>query len=301
MEAVRASVAGLDALFREDSELDRVVGSAAMATPDDARAAGPTVPTDVDVLERKSELRLQRLAFWSRLEAQVAAGKARDAADFAEFQEAMTPSEATGLERAFVEMSTTAEVAGVLTLSPGAASAFISQSRTVCAIPPVLTALADGAMSWRHAVIVADETDCLDQERTAALVAHFFDPDAPNLARGSAPGHLVPHLFRRKVRSWRERTYPGSFQERHVACVANRRMEYRPDADGMASITLILPGDTACAVWNKTTALARGLQGPGETRTLTQLRPDVASALLLGAQDGGDATGRSGDGTGPAT
>ncbi|ACL38789.1 HNH nuclease [Pseudarthrobacter chlorophenolicus A6] len=287
MEGLRASVAGLDALSLEEVRLDR------------ADAEGAAVV--VDVLERKSELRLQRLAFWSRLEAQVAAGKAHDASDFAEFQEAMTPPEATGSERAFVEMSTTAEVAGVLTLSLGAASAFISQSRKVCAMPPVAAALAAGAMSWRHAVIVADESDCLAPESAEALVAHFFDPHAPNRARGSAPGDLVAHLFRRKVRSWRERTYPASVQERHAKCVADRRMEYRPAADGMASITLILPGDTACAIWNKTTAIARGLQGPGETRTLTQLRPDTAAALLLGAHTGATAAGRSDDGHEPGT
>ncbi len=286
MEGLRVSIAGLDALFLGEFELDR-------ADPD--AVAGEAV----DVLERKSELRLQRLAFWKQLEAQVAAGKARDAAEFAEFQEAMTPPDATGSERVFVEMSTTAEVAGVLTLSPGAAAAFISQSRKVCAMPAVAAALAAGAVSWRHAVVVADETDCLAAESAEALVAHFFDPDAPNPARGSAPGDLVPHLFRRKVRTWRERSYPVSVAIRHAKCVAERRMEYRPEADGMASITLILPGDTACAIWNKTTAIARGLQGPGETRTLTQLRPDVAAALLLGAQAGGDATSRTDDGQEP--
>ena len=215
----------------------------------------------------------------------------------------MTPPDATGAERAFVEMSTTAEVAGVLTLSPGAAAAFISQSRKVCAMPAVAGALAAGLMSWRHAVIVADEADCLAPESAEALVAHFFDPDAPNPARGSAPGDLVAHLFRRKVRTWRERTYPASVQERHARCVAERRMEYRPGADGMASITLILPGDTACAIWNKTTAIARGLQGPGETRTLTQLRPDTAAALLLSAHTGAAATGRldGGEGSGSAS
>ncbi|BCW18761.1 hypothetical protein NtRootA9_14690 [Arthrobacter sp. NtRootA9] len=270
MEGLRAAVAALDALFLTDAGLDRA----------DPHAVDCGT---VDVLERKSMLRLERLALWSRLEAQVAAGKSRDAAEFAEFQEAMTPPEATDSERAFVEMSTTAEVAGVLTLSPGAAAAFISQSRKVCAMPAVAGALAAGSMSWRHAVIVADEADCLAPESAEALVAHFFDPDAPNRARGSAPGDLVPSRFCRKVRTWRERTYPDSLQARHAACVADRRMEYRPDADGMASITLILPGDTACAIWNKTTAIARGLQGPDETRTLTQLRPDVAAALLLGA------------------
>ncbi|MEV7636297.1 DUF222 domain-containing protein [Pseudarthrobacter enclensis] len=276
MEGLRTSVAALGALFLTDAGLDR---------------AGPhAVDCEaVDVLERKSELRLERLALWSRLEAQIAAGKSRDAAEFAEFQEAMTPPEVSASERAFVEMSTTAEVAGVLTLSPGAATAFISQSRKVCAMPAVAGALAAGSMSWRHAVIVADETECLSPDGAAVLVAHFFDPDAPHRARGSAPGDLVPYRFRRKVRSWRERTYPGSVQERHIKCVADRRMEHRPDADGMASITLILPGDTACAIWNKTTAIARGLQGPDETRTLTQLRPDVAAALLLGAGPGSSA------------
>ncbi|SDT60280.1 protein of unknown function [Pseudarthrobacter equi] len=283
MEGLRATVAGLDALFLGEFELDR-------DAPDTvAREA-------IDVLERKSELRLQRLAFWKQLAAQAAAGMAADATDFAEFQEAMTPPEATGSERAFVEMSTTAEVAGVLTLSPGAAAAFISQSRKVCAMPAVAAALAAGAVSWRHAVIVADETDCLAPENAEALVAHFFDPDAPNPARGSAPGDLVAHLFRRKVRTWRERSYPASVAIRHAKCVAERRMEYRPDADGMATITLVLPGDTACAIWNKTTAIARGLQGPGETRTLTQLRPDTAAALLLSAHTGAAATGRSIDG-----
>jgi len=59
-------------------------------------------------------------------------------------------------------------------------------------------------------------------------------------------------------------------------------MEYTPDRDGMAWISLRLPGDTACAIWNRTTATARGLQGPNEPRTLTQLRPDIAASLLLG-------------------
>ena len=166
MEGLWASVASLDVLFLKDAELDRADPEAV------AREA-------VDVLERKSELRLQRLAFWSRLEAQVAAGKARDAAEFAEFQEAMTPPDATDSERAFVEMSTTAEVTGVLTLSPGAAAAFISQSRKVCAMPLVAGALAAGSMSWRHAVIVADETDCLAPEGAAALVAPLLRPRRP--------------------------------------------------------------------------------------------------------------------------
>jgi hypothetical protein len=60
-------------------------------------------------------------------------------------------------------------------------------------------------------------------------------------------------------------------------------MEYTPDRDGMAWLSLYLPADTASAIWNRTTALARGLQSPDEPRSMTQLRPDIAAHLLLSA------------------
>ncbi|MGN7236121.1 HNH endonuclease signature motif containing protein, partial [Micrococcus luteus] len=147
-------------------------------------------------------------------------------------------------------------------------------------------ALSAGAVSWQHAKIIADETEGLDAAGAAGaagLVAHFFDPDAPNASRGAAPGDLIPSRFRAKVRGWRERHHPESIEKRHAKGVADRRMEYAPDRDGMAWVSLYLPGDTACAIWNRTTATARGLQGPDEERTLTQLRPDIAASLLLGA------------------
>jgi hypothetical protein len=66
----------------------------------------------------------------------------------------------------------------------------------------------------------------------------------------------------------------------------------------MAWVSLYLPGDTACAIWNRTTATARGLQGPDEPRTLTQLRPDIAASLLLGT---GQVAGERSSGTTAAT
>jgi Domain of unknown function (DUF222) len=60
-------------------------------------------------------------------------------------------------------------------------------------------------------------------------------------------------------------------------------VEYAPDQDGMAWLSAYLPADQAAAIWNRTTAVARGLQGPEEGRTLTQLRADaLATALLTG-------------------
>jgi hypothetical protein len=49
----------------------------------------------------------------------------------------------------------------------------------------------------------------------------------------------------------------------------------------MAWISACLPATTASAIWNRTTAIARGLQGTHEDRSLSQLRADVLSAALL--------------------
>jgi len=266
-EGVHASVAALDALDREDTFL----------------AAGVGIGPDVDVLQRRYEIRLERLEVTARLEARLSAMKARDAAEAVGFQQTMTPSDASVTDRTYAEMSTVEEIAGVLTVSSSAAGAFVEQSRKVCSLPLVFKALSAGAMSWQHAKVIADETEGLTPEGAVKLVAHFFDPDAPHPARGAAPGELVPSRFRAKVRAWRERHHPETIEKRHTKGVADRRMEYTPDRDGMAWVSLYLPGDTACAIWNRTTATARGLQGPNEPRTLTQLRPDIAASQLLGA------------------
>ncbi|MGO4235020.1 DUF222 domain-containing protein [Pseudarthrobacter sp. YAF2] len=291
MEGVCASVAALDVLVLEDASLEGapLEGAAldragvGFGLVPGAAGVGFEAGAGVDVLGRRYELCLERLDVVARLEAQLAAVKARDVAECVGLQLAMTPPEAPVDERTFAEMSVVEEIAGVLTISSGAAGALVGQARRVCSLPPVLGALSAGDISWQHARIVADETEGLTPSGVAGLVAHFFDPDAPNPARGAAPGELVPSRFRAKVRAWRERHHPETLEKRHAKGVADRRVDYAPDRDGMGWISLYLPGDTACAIWNRSTATARGLQSPTEERTLTQLRADVAASLLLGA------------------
>ncbi|MDQ0798613.1 DUF222 domain-containing protein [Arthrobacter sp. SLBN-112] len=294
MEGVRASVAALDVLVLEDAALEGAplegaalspanAGASAGAGPGAGAGVGFEAGTGVDVLARRYELCLKRLDVVARLEAQLAAVKALDVAECVGLQLAMTPPEAPVDERTFAEISAVEEIAGVLTISSGAAGALVGQARRVCSLPPLMDSLAAGAVSWQHAKVIADETEGLTPAGAAGLVAHFFDPEAPNPARGAAPGELVPSRFRAKVRAWRERHHPETLEKRHAKGVADRRMDYTPDRDGMGWISLHLPGDTACAIWNRSTATARGLQGPTEGRTLTQLRADVAASLLLGA------------------
>lgn len=186
-------------------------------------------------------------------------------------------------ESAAREMSIVAEVACTLTIGEGAASALLQDAHALTtSLPVTLKAMEAGAISWRHAQIMVDETSGLDSAAAAALEAHFLDPEAPNAARGASAGELVPGRFRRKARAWRERHHPESLTIRHAKSVADRRMEYSPDRDGMAWISVYLAADKACAIWNRTSALARGLQGPDEARTLPQLKADLAAKLLLG-------------------
>ncbi|GAA2138330.1 hypothetical protein GCM10009825_24630 [Arthrobacter humicola] len=70
----------------------------------------------------------------------------------------------------------------------------------------------------------------------------------------------------------------------------------------MAWLSARLPAETAAGIWERTTTAARALQGPAETRTLAQLRADIAATWLLtnatgGTADGGP-SGLAGGGTG---
>ena len=56
----------------------------------------------------------------------------------------------------------------------------------------------------------------------------------------------------------------------------------------MAWFSAYLPADQAAGIWNRVTAAARAMQGPAESRTLTQLRVDAAATWLLTAGHRGE-------------
>ncbi|MDP9981935.1 hypothetical protein J2W14_001319 [Pseudarthrobacter oxydans] len=249
-----------------------------------------------DPLRDRAEACLDGLAEAAREEARFAALKVRLTADYAEATRAMASPTASLHDRTVQEMAMVAELACVLTVSEHAAGALLDQSQALTTqLPLTLDALQDGTISWAHARILVDETAGLGPERAAALEAHFLDPDAPHPARGCPAGELVPGRFRAKSRTWRERHHPDSIEKRHTRSAKDRRVEFGPDRDGMAWFSAYLPAVTAAGIWERTTAAARALQGPAETRTLTQLRADVAASLLLNYGGGADVNGLAGD------
>jgi hypothetical protein len=262
LEAIAASASGLAAVLRR---------------------ARTNLPADErDPLSEQAEACLTVLTGTAGLDAMVAAVKVRSAAGYDEAERGAASPASSPQDQQAQDMSMVAELACALTISEPQAGTLLGEARTLTtSLPLTLAALHAGSISWQHARIVVDETTNLDSAAAAALEAHFLDPEDPNPARGCPAGELIPSRFRHKARTWRERHHPVSIEKRHARSLADRRLEYTPERDGMACLTAYLPAHQVAGIWDLTTRAARALQGPDEHRTLTQMRADIAATLLL--------------------
>ena len=237
-----------------------------------------------DPLAGSADRCLDVLAGAREVEAGFAGLKAKAAVKYAESASAVAGPDVPVQAQ---EMAVAAEIGCLLALGPRAASSFLATSHAVVSsLPRTFEGLQAGTLSWQHAVVMADETAGLDAAGAAALEAHFLDPDATDPARGCPVGQLPAHRFRAKARTWRERHHAESIEKRHAKGVADRRVEFRPDQDGMAWLSACLPADQALAGWNRLTAISRSLQGPEESRTMSQLRADTFADAVLGSGSG---------------
>ncbi|MDP9694542.1 UNVERIFIED_ORG: hypothetical protein J2X79_002101 [Arthrobacter globiformis] len=273
------------------AETLEAIGASALSLAAELRRAadpGPAALSDeADPLGDLAEACLGGLSDVAGMEARLAAVKVGLAEGFAAAEEALAPPGTSVQDRTARRMSVTAEVAGALTVSEGSAARLLVESAMLSNDRPLtLATLGSGSISWQHARIMCDETEGLDPAAAAAFEAHFLDPDTPRYARGCPAGELTPGRFRAKARYWRERHHPVCIEKRHAKSAKDRRLEYAPDRDGMAWFLAYLPADQAAGIWNRTTAAARSMQGPTETRTLTQLRVDAFATWLLGPAPG---------------
>lgn len=92
---------------------------------------------------------------------------------------------------------------------------------------------------------------------------------------------LTVSTFDWKARVARERAHPESITARHEASAQDRNVQLRPGRDGMAWLSANLPAHRAQGIFNRLTGMALSLRKPDETRTLTQLKADVFSDLLI--------------------
>ncbi|UEL28062.1 HNH endonuclease signature motif containing protein [Pseudarthrobacter sp. L1SW] len=222
---------------------------------------------------------LDILAWAAGVQARIAGLVANAAGTYANTARAAAPPDAPVQAQ---EMAIAAEISCVMAIGDRAAGALLARSHALAtSLPRTLAALHNGTISWQHATVMVDEAATLDPAGAAALEAHFLAPDTPRLPNAASIGEMPAYRFRAKARTWRERHHAESIEKRHAKGVADRRVEYRPDQDGMAWLSAYLPAHQAAAAWNRLTAISRGMQGPDEARTLSQLRADTFAEALL--------------------
>jgi hypothetical protein len=203
------------------------------------------------------------------------------------------------------------ELACALRLPERTAQTLVAHSQLlVGSLPATLTALQSGEISYRHAQSLADHAVSLPESTRSAFEATVLP----------AARELTVSRFDRVARTQRERAHPESIEARHVAGVADRCLSVTADRDGMAWLNVYLPAAHAIAIDDRLGRIAAGLRAaaqadaarsgaaargdsanaadePSRVRTLTQLKVDVLTDLLIdGEIVAGD--GRGGIGRG---
>jgi hypothetical protein len=172
----------------------------------------------------------------------------------------------------WVMRSFISELATRQQLSELMADRLVDESRIlVTELPGTLEALECGLISYRHAQVIIEQAGTLPR----AARAGFEEAVLVEAAR------LPVARFRKVAVKAREHLHPDSIAGRTRAATEERRLAFDADQDGMAWVSAYLPADRAQALFNRITAIAKSLQQGGETRTLPQLRADVACDLLL--------------------
>ena len=144
----------------------------------------------------------------------------------------------------------------------------------VSTLPASFAALAAGHMSEEHAAVIATHSDGLEGE-----ALEKYDARMARLAPG-----LTYKQLEYRARSHAQTAKPETVVERVEKAVTTRRVTVDPATDGMAYLTLFAPAPEVYAIANRAVALAKGLRVGGDPRSITQLRVDVLSDLLLNGE-----------------
>ncbi len=205
-------------------------------------------------------------------------------------------------QQRLAKMAFAEQIAAGLRLPSGSAQRLIAEAEALThELPGTMSALRRGEISLRHAQVMVDEcwqlgggTDPGADAGTSAEVRRAA-VEAFEEATLPAAMKLTVAKFTRKARQLRERTHPETIQARRVKAAGDREFSFEPSRDGMAYLTLYTEAPLATAIHDRVTAAAMAQQRREEPRTLTQLRADVATELLL--TGGGPVGGLDGERT----
>ncbi len=151
----------------------------------------------------------------------------------------------------------------------------------VCS-PSTLELLGEGRVSLEQARCLAQLTSGIEDDAAQAVEARVLS---------RMPGQS-PAVTRQAIRRAILRADPDAAAKRYRYQRARRRVELRPEDDGMATLSFYLPADVAQMAMRTLTEMARrakrNSKDGGDKRTLDQRRADLLPALLSRATTGGD-------------
>jgi hypothetical protein len=138
--------------------------------------------------------------------------------------------------------------------------------------PETLALLEAGRISWPQAVALAEITAQLDDEPARRVQQRVLS---------RMPGQSVA-TTRKALHRAVLAVDPAGAQRRHDAQAARRRVELRPEQDGMATLALYATAPSATAVLAAVSEHA-GKAGPADERNVDQRRADALVRLVLTA------------------
>jgi hypothetical protein len=233
----------------------------------------------LDVASLDLDDRIEVVAAWERqaawVAAQTQAALATINADIAQLPAA---------DRELEVASRAAQVAVACGWSPRSGMRRIATAEhLVGALPRMFGLLAEGQVSARHALALAEATLDLQPVEAAAVEAAVADRAV----------HVPVARFARLVEHTLATVLPELAAERHVAAVAGRGVRLSPLPDGMACLSAVLPASDATSVYAALDAHARRQRAadPSVTRGVTAFGSDSSGGDGAGPGDGADAVG----------
>jgi hypothetical protein len=217
------------------------------------------------------------LAQTERMAARVAAWRVEQVDAIRRFAEVNIPVTTSAGMRPWSRAATArrtavSEVAAALRIPERSAETLIEEARMLTErLPLTMAGLESGDFSFRHAKSIVAHASSLPED----LYGTFEAAVVPSASR------LTFSKFDRKARTMRERMDAATITERHQRSLADRETFFEPARDGMGWLHLYTSAHIGLAAYNRADEMAHELQGPEEDRTLTQLRADVVSDLLL--------------------
>lgn len=179
-----------------------------------------------------------------------------------------------GLDTAEAHRGAALEIRSALRLTPRAAENELDLAHSVrTRVPALIEAMEAGRLDRNRARVLSRHTEHLSAAGARTICAEVL-PSA---------GRLTTGQLTEAVRATCLRLLPEENERQRVHARNERRVESYPNPDG--TVTLILYGldpVDAREILDRLTRLARQCKGEGESRTMDQLRSDIAVDDLRG-------------------